>query len=57
VRGASRCGDWKTGCRNGGPRVFRWRVDRLYAAIVLSSSLSILLFAIVVLIERRLIRY
>ncbi|RUV56821.1 ABC transporter permease, partial [Mesorhizobium sp. M1A.F.Ca.IN.022.02.1.1] len=29
----------------------------LYAAIVLSSSLSIALFCIVVLIERRVIRY
>ena len=36
---------------------FNYQSDRLYAAIVLSSSLSILLFAIVVLIERRLIRY
>jgi NitT/TauT family transport system permease protein len=36
---------------------FNYQSDRLYAAIVLSSSLSILLFLIVVLIERRLIRY
>ena len=36
---------------------FNYQSDRLYAAIVLSSSLSILLFVIVVAIERRLIRY
>ncbi|MGQ3031276.1 MAG: ABC transporter permease, partial [Ferrovibrionaceae bacterium] len=36
---------------------FNYQSDRLYAAIVLSSSLSIALFAVVVFIERRLIRY
>jgi NitT/TauT family transport system permease protein len=36
---------------------FNYQSDRLYAAIVLSSSLSILLFVIVVAVERRLIRY
>ncbi|WP_192253833.1 ABC transporter permease [Mesorhizobium silamurunense] len=36
---------------------FNYQSDRLYAAIVLSSSLSIALFCIVVLIERRTIRY
>ncbi|MCV3209837.1 ABC transporter permease [Mesorhizobium sp. YC-39] len=36
---------------------FNYQSDRLYAAIVLSSSLSIALFAIVVLLERRAIRY
>lgn len=36
---------------------FNYQSDRLYAAIVLSSSLSIALFAVVVAIERRLIRY
>ncbi|TIW21602.1 MAG: ABC transporter permease, partial [Mesorhizobium sp.] len=36
---------------------FNYQSDRLYAAIVLSSSLSIALFCIVVLIERRVIRY
>ena len=36
---------------------FNYQSDRLYAAIVLSSSLSIALFAIVVLVERRVIRY
>ncbi|RWA74848.1 ABC transporter permease [Mesorhizobium sp.] len=36
---------------------FNYQSDRLYAAIVLSSSLSIALFCIVVLIERRAIRY
>lgn len=36
---------------------FNYQSDRLYAAIVLSSSLSIALFAIVVFVERRLIRY
>ncbi|MBN9527828.1 MAG: ABC transporter permease [Alphaproteobacteria bacterium] len=36
---------------------FNYQSDRLYAAIVLSSSLSITLFAVVVFIERRLIRY
>ncbi|RUW29320.1 MAG: ABC transporter permease [Mesorhizobium sp.] len=36
---------------------FNYQSDRLYAAIVLSSSLSIALFCIVVLIERRAVRY
>jgi len=36
---------------------FNYQSDRLYAAIVLSSSLSIAIFAIVVLLEKRLIRY
>ncbi|TIO79589.1 MAG: ABC transporter permease [Mesorhizobium sp.] len=36
---------------------FNYQSDRLYAAIVLSSSLSIALFCIVVLIERRVVRY
>ena len=36
---------------------FNYQSDRLYAAIVLSSSLSIAIFTIVVLLERRLIRY
>ena len=36
---------------------FNYQSDRLYAAIVLSSTLSIALFCIVVLIERRVIRY
>ena len=35
---------------------FNYQSDRLYAAIVLSSSLSILLFLVVVLIERRMIQ-
>ena len=32
---------------------FNYQSDRLYAAIVLSSSMSIALFLVVVLIERR----
>jgi NitT/TauT family transport system permease protein len=36
---------------------FNYQSDRLYAAIVLSSSLSIALFALVVLVERRVIKY
>jgi NitT/TauT family transport system permease protein len=36
---------------------FNYQSDRLYAAIVLSSSLSIALFCLVVLIERRIIEY
>ncbi len=36
---------------------FNYQSDRLYAAIVLSSGLSIALFCLVVLIERRAIRY
>ena len=36
---------------------FNYQSDRLYAAILLSSSLSIALFCLVVLIERRVIRY
>jgi NitT/TauT family transport system permease protein len=36
---------------------FNYQSDRLYAAIVLSSGLSIVLFCAVVLIERRAIRY
>ncbi|TKB54632.1 MAG: ABC transporter permease, partial [Mesorhizobium sp.] len=36
---------------------FNYQSDRLYAAIVLSSSLSIAMFSIVVLLERRAIRY
>jgi NitT/TauT family transport system permease protein len=36
---------------------FNYQSDRLYAAIVLSSSLSITLFCIVVLVERRIIKY
>ncbi|TIS53381.1 ABC transporter permease [Mesorhizobium sp.] len=36
---------------------FNYQSDRLYAAIVLSSSLSIVLFCAVVLLERRAIRY
>jgi NitT/TauT family transport system permease protein len=36
---------------------FNYQSDRLYAAIVLSSALSITLFLIVVLLERRFIRY
>jgi NitT/TauT family transport system permease protein len=36
---------------------FNYQSDRLYAAIVLSSSLSIALFCLVVLVERRIIKY
>lgn len=36
---------------------FNYQSDRLYAAIVLSSSLSIALFVLVVAVERRVIRY
>jgi NitT/TauT family transport system permease protein len=36
---------------------FNYQSDRLYAAIVLSSTLSIAIFTIVVLLEKRLIRY
>lgn len=36
---------------------FNYQSDRVYAAIVLSSALSIALFAVVVLIEKRAIRY
>ena len=36
---------------------FNYQSDRLYAAIVLSSTLSITLFLIVVLLERRILRY
>jgi NitT/TauT family transport system permease protein len=36
---------------------FNYQSDRLYAAIVLSSLLSILLFLIVVAVERKIIRY
>ena len=36
---------------------FNYQSDRLYAAIVLSSCLSIVLFCAVVLIERRVIKY
>lgn len=36
---------------------FNYQSDRLYAAIVLSSSMSIAIFLIVVMIERRVIRY
>ncbi|RUW87700.1 MULTISPECIES: ABC transporter permease [unclassified Mesorhizobium] len=36
---------------------FNYQSDRLYAAIVLSSSLSIALFCAVVLVERRIIKY
>jgi NitT/TauT family transport system permease protein len=36
---------------------FNYQSDRLYAAIVLSSMLSILLFLVVVLIEKRVLRY
>jgi NitT/TauT family transport system permease protein len=36
---------------------FNYQSDRLYAAIVLSSSLSIAIFTIVVLLEKRFIRY
>lgn len=36
---------------------FNYQSDRLYAAIVLSSSMSIAIFLIVVMIERRIIRY
>ncbi|ESX87008.1 hypothetical protein X755_29650 [Mesorhizobium sp. LNJC405B00] len=36
---------------------FNYQSDRLYAAIVLSSGLSIVLFYLVVLIERRTIQY
>jgi NitT/TauT family transport system permease protein len=36
---------------------FNYQSDRLYAAIVLSSTLSIVLFLMVVLLERRFIRY
>ena len=36
---------------------FNYQSDRLYAAIVLSSGLSIVLFCLVVLIERRAIKY
>lgn len=35
---------------------FNYQSDRLYAAIVMSSALSILLFAAVVAVERRLVR-
>jgi len=36
---------------------FNYQSDRLYAAIVMSSSLSIFLFLVVVLAERRILRY
>jgi NitT/TauT family transport system permease protein len=36
---------------------FNYQSDRLYAAIVLSSGLSIALFSAVVLIERRIVKY
>jgi NitT/TauT family transport system permease protein len=36
---------------------FNYQSDRLYAAIVLSSCLSIVLFTAVVLVERRMIKY
>lgn len=36
---------------------FNYQSDRLYAAIALSSTLSITLFLIVVLLERRFVRY
>lgn len=36
---------------------FNYQSDRLYAAIVMSSALSIVLFAAVVFAERRLLRY
>jgi NitT/TauT family transport system permease protein len=36
---------------------FNYQSDRLYAAIVLSSSLSIAIFCMVVLLERRIVRY
>ncbi len=36
---------------------FNYQSDRLYAAIVLSSALSIILFLIVAFFERRLVRY
>ncbi|TGS86042.1 ABC transporter permease subunit, partial [Mesorhizobium sp. M2D.F.Ca.ET.178.01.1.1] len=36
---------------------FNYQSDRLYAAIVLSSSLSIALFILVVAIELRIIKY
>ncbi len=36
---------------------FNYQSDRLYAAIVLSSSLSILLFLLVVAVERKVVRY
>lgn len=36
---------------------FNYQSDRLYAAIVLSSSLSILLFAAVIAVEKRVVRY
>jgi NitT/TauT family transport system permease protein len=36
---------------------FNYQSDRLYAAIVLSSALSIILFMIVALFERKLVRY
>ncbi|MGO4842211.1 ABC transporter permease, partial [Rhizobiaceae sp. 2RAB30] len=36
---------------------FNYQSDRLYAAIVLSSSLSILLFLLVVAVERKVVKY
>jgi NitT/TauT family transport system permease protein len=36
---------------------FNYQSDRLYAAIGLSSALSIILFMIVALFERKLVRY
>lgn len=36
---------------------FNYQSDRLYAAIVLSSSLSILLFLLVAAVERKVVRY
>lgn len=36
---------------------FNYQSDRLYAAIVLSSALSIAIFLVVVFVERRVIRY
>jgi NitT/TauT family transport system permease protein len=36
---------------------FSYQSERLYAAIVLSSSLAIFLFVIVVVIERLMLRY
>ena len=36
---------------------FNYQSDRLYAAIVLSSGLSILIFLVVAAVERRVVRY
>jgi NitT/TauT family transport system permease protein len=36
---------------------FKYQSDRLYAAIILSSALSIAIFLVVAAVERRVVRY